>query len=323
MPNHLCFSSKIPLINDDSGHLLRGFWMKNKGDSAFTQGEPGRKSLKFRGIGMVVLTLMVAAGLGASPAIAAQVDLIGRGSRLLAAPVADPGSYRTDIDASVPIILRGTGTGPFTYAIVSGPINGSLSTGTEPNITYTPNTAYHGMDSFTFTVEHTGGISAPAEILITVNQIPIIDSQQPLSTLEEVDLTIQLADLTVPDGDNTYPDDFTLTIQPPVGSDYSVVGNTITPAGDFNGDLTVPVTVRDGISDSVPFNLSVTVDPVNDLPLVSDIPSESIAEGGSFATINLNNYVTDVESADAVIVWTHNLVTNLTVSIVNQVATIG
>ncbi len=59
-------------------------------------------------------------------------------------------------------------------------------------------------------------------------------------------------------------------------------------------------------------------------PVVGDIPDETISEGGSFATISLDGYVADFESADADIVWTYSTLTNLTVSIdVNRIATIG
>ena len=36
-----------------------------------------------------------------------------------------------------------------------------------------------------------------------------------------------------------------------------------------------------------------TVTAVNDPPVVSDIPDQTIAEGSSFATITLDNYVSD------------------------------
>jgi|GEM_PF-2823473 len=42
----------------------------------------------------------------------------------------------------------------------------------------------------------------------------------------------------------------------------------------------------------------------NTAPVVADIPNQTIAEGGAFATINLDNYVVDAESADNLITWT-------------------
>jgi hypothetical protein len=60
----------------------------------------------------------------------------------------------------------------------------------------------------------------------------------------------------------------------------------------------------------------------NTAPVVDDIPDQTIAEGATFATIALNDYVADVETPDADIVWTYTGNTDLTVSIVSQVATI-
>ena len=57
-------------------------------------------------------------------------------------------------------------------------------------------------------------------------------------------------------------------------------------------------------------------------PVVTDIPDETIAEGGTFGTISLNDYVSDIETADADIDWTYTGDSNLTVSITSQVATI-
>lgn len=103
------------------------------------------------------------------------------------------------------------------------------------------------------------------------NVVPVIDTQlNALETPEETDLAIVLADVTVTDGDNIFPDDFTLIVQS--GTDYAVTGNTITPATDFTGELTVPVIVNDGTDDSAAFDLLVTVTGVNDAPIFISTP---------------------------------------------------
>src|SRR5262245_38435782 len=94
---------------------------------------------------------------------------------------------------------------------------------------------------------------------------PTITGQAgPLSTPEDTALAITLSAVTVTDPDSSFPTGFTLTVQN--GSNYTHAGNTITPAANFNGALSVPVTVNDGTSDSNVFNLSVTVTAVNDAP---------------------------------------------------------
>ena len=62
---------------------------------------------------------------------------------------------------------------------------------------------------------------------------------------------------------------------------------------------------------------------VNEAPVVSGIPDQTIAEGASFATIALDDYVTDVDNTDAEMTWTYTGNTALTVSIVDRVATIS
>jgi len=52
------------------------------------------------------------------------------------------------------------------------------------------------------------------------------------------------------------------------GANYTHVLNVVTPALDFDGELTVPVTVNDGASDSAVFIVRVTVTPENDQPRI-------------------------------------------------------
>ncbi|UCD18590.1 MAG: hypothetical protein JSV44_06720, partial [Candidatus Zixiibacteriota bacterium] len=65
-----------------------------------------------------------------------------------------------------------------------------------------------------------------------------------------------------------------------------------------------------------------TVTAVNDAPVVTDIPDQMILEGETFATINLDDYVSDADNADAEMIWTATGNTDLTVDIVDRVATI-
>jgi len=45
------------------------------------------------------------------------------------------------------------------------------------------------------------------------------------------------------------------------------------------------------------------VNNINDAPVVTDIPGESIAEGQSFTTIQLVNFVEDIDNPDSLINW--------------------
>jgi hypothetical protein len=102
-----------------------------------------------------------------------------------------------------------------------------------------------------------------------VNDAPVINSQNTLSTDEDVPYIFTLADLNVTDVDNVYPTDFTDTILD--GTNYTHVGNTITPAANWNGVLSVPIKLSDG-SLSVAYSLSITVNAVNDAPAFDSSP---------------------------------------------------
>jgi large repetitive protein len=151
----------------------------------------------------------------------------------------------------------------------------SLSVGTGENYTVTgttitPVTDFSGTLAVPVTVND-GTASSPvfnAQVTVgNVNDKPEITGQVALVTNEEQPLTIQLSHLTVMDNDHTYPQGFTLTVM--AGTGYTVSGTSITPVKDYNGQISIPVTVNDGVSASDPFALQVTVSPVNDVPVIT------------------------------------------------------
>jgi VCBS repeat-containing protein len=157
---------------------------------------------------------------------------------------------------------------------------------TDGSYQYTHDSTETTSDSFVYEISDGNGGTAQATVSITitlVNDTPVIIGQNPnpLTTPEETALAITLANLVVTDPDNTYPDDFTLSVQD--GANYTRAGNTITPETSFNGTLTVPATVNDGLIDSPVFNLTVVVGGVNDPPVAVD-DTGTLAEG---ATLNV------------------------------------
>src|SRR5690606_22055399 len=102
-----------------------------------------------------------------------------------------------------------------------------------------------------------------------VNDPPVITGQVALKTRPGEPLTILSSHLTVSDPDNQYPDGFTINISP--GNNYALSDHAITPAADFQGDLSISVTVSDGLLVSAPFPLIINVSttPVNGIPFIS------------------------------------------------------
>lgn len=138
--------------------------------------------------------------------------------------------------------------------------------------TVTPASNFSGMLSISVTVTDASGTSDPFSLQLAVsnvNDAPVITAQtpNPLTTEEDQSLTIGFGHLQVTDPDNTYPTNFTMTVSG--GTNYTVSGTTVIPASNFSGSLSVPVTVNDGAATSDPFTLQITVNPVNDIPVIT------------------------------------------------------
>jgi gliding motility-associated-like protein len=161
----------------------------------------------------------------------------------------------------------------FSHLTVSDPDNTyptgftmTVAAGTNYTVsgtTVTPSTGFAGNLSVPVTVNDGTNDSSPFNVVITVeahvNVAPVITGQAALSTPANTAITIQLSHLTVSDPDNAYPTGFTLTVS--AGTNYTVNGATVTPVAGFSGNLSVPVVVNDGASNSAPFNLVITVNP--------------------------------------------------------------
>ncbi|MCD6376404.1 MAG: hypothetical protein J7L94_12805, partial [Caldisericaceae bacterium] len=87
------------------------------------------------------------------------------------------------------------------------------------------------------------------------------------------------------------------------------------PDSEWNGSEIVTFTATDpgGLTDSDP--ATFTVNPVNDTPQVSDIPDQTIDEGQSFVSFDLDDYVSDVDNSDAEIDWRYSGNSQLVVNI--------
>lgn len=113
------------------------------------------------------------------------------------------------------------------------------------------------------------------------NRKPKIKGQREIVINEDQPVTLQLTDLVVEDRDDWfYPWGFTLTVYP--GTNYTLNTHTVTPVLNFNGTLSVPITVNDGEDDSEIFNVRVQVNPVNDAPVITGQGSIATNEDQAF-----------------------------------------
>ncbi|MGF1510560.1 MAG: Ig-like domain-containing protein [Myxococcota bacterium] len=155
---------------------------------------------------------------------------------------------------------------------IDGPA-GSLSIRVEPGPNYTaqgnlvtPAADFAGTLSVIVVANDGLDDSEPFEVLVSVipsPDPPVIVEQSPIVVPEDTPFTISPDQLTIRDPDS---DSFTLTLLP--GDNYSFLGQTVTPATNFFGPLTVQVSARDESQSGPVFGVLVTVEPVNDPPVI-------------------------------------------------------
>ncbi len=177
------------------------------------------------------------------------------------APVAGDQAVETDEDTPLAITLAATDVDgdELTYAVGTGPQHGSWD-----GSTYTPAANYHGEDAFTFTVVDGHGGSATGTIQITVrpvNDAPNVDDLT-LETDEDRPFPIALTGTDV-DGD---PLVFSST--EPAHGIFS--GGIYTPAPNYNGPDSFTYTANDGNGGTDTATVTITVRPVNDVPVARD-----------------------------------------------------
>ena len=186
-------------------------------------------------------------------------------------------------------------------------------------------TASDGIGYIELTITETtaGGFSGQY-IISWTNEPPVVDDipDQPVAEGSAF-ATINL-DNYVADPDNL-DSEITWTVAGDVDVTVVITDRVATITADdpdWNGTDLVTFTATDieGASDSDDVTFEVT--PVNDPPVVGDILDQEIAEGASFVTITLDNFVTDVDDADNTLTWTATGETDLTVDITDRVATI-
>src|SRR5690606_17665776 len=99
-----------------------------------------------------------------------------------------------------------------------------------------------------------------------VNDKPLIqDFDDNLSTLDDTPITLLPEHFTVQD-----PDNATFTIIATTGTNYTAVGNIVTPAQDFFGTINVSVKVSDGTDESATVVVPIEVEAVNDAPYINN-----------------------------------------------------
>ncbi len=185
-------------------------------------------------------------------------------------PIANSINITTPEDTPVSVVLAGLDpdANKLAYSIVTSPSHGSLS-GTEPNMTYTPNPNFNGQDNFTFKVNDGSLSSIPATVslMVTPADDPPIANGDNVTVKEDGVKNIVLTG-TDPDGD---PLTYSVLRAPTHGKLGGQSPNlTYTPDPNFSWLDSFTFRVNDGKTDSVPATVMISVTPVNDPPKAND-----------------------------------------------------
>lgn len=189
-------------------------------------------------------------------------------------PIAVNDSATLDEDASVsiPVLLNDTDIdGDSLTVTVQGASSGSVSVTAFDLVLYTPNANFNGSDSFSYSIDDGNGGTASATISVLVTSI----NDTPLAlndavTLDEdTSVTVQVLQ-NDSDLDN---DLLVVTAQSPahgqvtIGLDGSI---HYTPEQNFYGVDSLTYTLDDGHGGTAQAQLSIIVEPINDLPIALD-----------------------------------------------------
>jgi VCBS repeat-containing protein len=190
-------------------------------------------------------------------------------------PVASADAINLNEDVATSITLVGNdvdGDG-LTFTVDTPPAHGSLS-GTGANRIYTPDSNYHGSDSFTFMVNDGTVDSSLATVTITVESVNDAPAAVTDSYTTDEDTPLVIAASGVLGNDSDVESDL-LTAVIDVAPDHGSVvlgsggGFTYTPAANYHGPDSFTYHANDGTTDSAIVTVSLTVNPINDMPVAA------------------------------------------------------
>lgn len=173
-----------------------------------------------------------------------------------------------------------------TYSVSTQPQHGTITINAGAG-TYTPNANYHGADSFAYIATNVDGSSNIGTIVATITPVDDEPSTMDVSATTDEDNSVTLTlEAEEYDGENI---EFQVRNNPSNGS-VTISGNTATyiPNENWYGTDTFNFEAVDSSARSIlnTATATITVNPVNDVPIVEDI-SDIQALTNSSTEINL------------------------------------
>jgi hypothetical protein len=203
-------------------------------------------------------------------------------------PTAANDAYATNEDTALNVAAPGVlsndtdpDTSTLTAVLVSGPTHGTLTLNDDGSFGYVPTSNYDGPDSFTYSASDGASSSDPATVSLTVNPVndPPSAANDGYATNEDTPLNVVAPGVLSNDSDVegsplgaasvTGPSHGSLT----VGADGSVL---YSPSTNYNGGDSFTYRASDGTALSSPATVSLTVNPVNDVPQVTGVTCSAV-----------------------------------------------
>jgi VCBS repeat-containing protein len=234
-------------------------------------------------------------------------------------PVAPDDAYNVnedtllDVNAATGVLANDTDIdpNPLTAVLDTDVANGTLVLNADGSFTYTPDADFTGVDTFTYHANDGSADSPIATVTITVdpvNDAPVADTDAYVVSEDNV-LTVN-ATLGVQNGDvDVDLDTLSAVIDTTVAHGTLVLNAdgsfTYTPDANFNGTDSFTYHDNDGTVPGNVVTVTITVDPVNDLPVAVD-DGVSVSVLGGVATVSVLADDTDVDGdALSVVSWTN------------------
>ena len=164
-----------------------------------------------------------------------------------------------------------------TARLEVGTVHGELLFNVDGSFSYLPEANWYGVDSFTYSFTDGIAESNIATVMLTVN--PVYDAYLAVddSYMTNEDIPLAVTGLLGVLANDQAGDGSAAEVQvqnEPVHGELSLAADgafTYTPQANFSGEDSFTYLVADGMSDSNPATVSITVNPINDAPLAFDL----------------------------------------------------
>ncbi len=195
-------------------------------------------------------------------------------------PVAMTDAYFVDEDPATPLAVAAAGVlandsggvGPLSAFLVQDVLHGTLVLNADGSFEYTPDTDYFGADFFLYEARDGTTASEPVAVVIRidpVNDLPTTVADA-LTTFEDVPLNLPAPGLLANDVDVDNDPLIAVLLSNPANGTVGLLGSgalTYTPSADWFGVDSFTYEARDAAGSGGRALVTVTVTPVNDVPV--------------------------------------------------------